>query len=67
MTPYDLLRSLAASRAGDKERDAVNAKPPAFFNMVDEDGNGLISWDEYLLMIVLISVFAADKPKNPSL
>ena len=53
MTPYDFLRSLAPTLA---DREAVNKNPPNFFHTVDTDGNGLISWEEYLLMVILISV-----------
>ncbi|KAJ3410683.1 autophagy- protein 2 [Chytridiales sp. JEL 0842] len=53
MTPYDLIRSLLPIRVDEANKHKV-ASSEEIFKLADTDGDGLISYAEYLIFITLL-------------
>jgi len=58
MTPFDFVKSLM--HYDEAARDQINARPPTCFTLLDADGNGLLSFIEYMLLLTLLTVSKRD-------
>lgn len=57
MTPHDLLRATAGSHLAADAPDApLSAHAQEFFDAVDLDGDGTISWAEFMLLTTLLAI-----------
>jgi len=54
MTPFDFVKSLM--HFDDRHRERINENPPECFNLLDSDGNGSLSFTEYMLLLTLLGV-----------
>lgn len=54
MRPFDFVRALM--HCDETERDRINANPPKCFKLLDSDGNGLMDFTEFMLLLVVLAV-----------